>query len=90
MVDNKISVIDQDNNKYEVEVLDIFGVVGYEDKEYILYTQNEEVDDDNIKVYVSILEETMDGYKLTKIEDEKEFEAVQIAINEKSRGDLDE
>ena len=81
-MDNIITITTQDGKQTKVEVIDIFSVVGYEDKDYILYTQNIEVDKDNIKAYVSILEENNGIYTLKEIEDEKEFEDVQAALKE--------
>ncbi len=81
-MDNIITITTQDGKQTKVEVIDIFSVVGYEDKDYILYTQNIEVDKDNIKAYVSILEENNGTYTLKEIEDEKEFEDVQAALKE--------
>ena len=86
-MDNKINVIDEQGNSHEVEVLDIFGVEG-SDKEYIMYTNNKEVDPDNIEAYVSILKEENDNYLLINIEDENEWSMVQEAINE--MGDMSE
>jgi len=81
-MDNIITITTEDGKQTKVEVIDIFSVVGYEDKDYILYTQNIEVDKDNIKAYVSILEENDGVYSLKEIEDEKEFEDVQAALKE--------
>lgn len=81
-MDNIITITTVDGKQTKVEVIDIFSVVGYEDKDYILYTQNIEVDKDNIKAYVSILEENDGVYSLKEIEDEKEFEDVQAALKE--------
>ena len=81
-MDNIITITTEDGKQTKVEVIDIFSVVGYEDKDYILYTQNIEVDKDNIKAYVSILEENNGVYSLKEIEDEKEFEDVQAALKE--------
>ena len=36
MEDNKITLTTPDNKTIEVEVLDIFNVVGYEGKDYIM------------------------------------------------------
>ena len=80
-MDNKISVYDKDGNDYVVEVLDIFQVDGY-DKDYILYTQNREIDKDNIEVLVSILSEKDGVFSLLNIEDEDEWETVKKAIDE--------
>lgn len=76
-----INVVDEYGNAFEVEVLDIFEVEGY-DHEYIMYTRNEEVDEDNIETYVSILQSENDNYSLVNIEDDKEWEDVQKAIAE--------
>ena len=81
-MDNIITIKTVDGKQTKVEVIDIFSVVGYEDKDYILYTQNIEVDKDNIKAYVSILEENDGVYSLKEIEDQKEFEDVQAALKE--------
>lgn len=81
-MDNTIVVTSESGKQTEVEVIDIFQVAGYENKDYILYTQNVEVDDDNIKAYISILEEQDGNYTLKGIEDDQEFTAVQKAIEE--------
>ena len=86
-MDNKINVFDEQGNAHEVEVLDVFNGIGY-DKDYILYTNNKEVDNDNIEAFVSILKEENGNYLLLNIEDDNEWNAVQLAINE--MGDLDE
>ena len=87
-MDNKINVFDENGQMHEVEVLDIFGVTGY-DKEYILYTNNREVDQDNIEVFVSILKEEEEGFILQGIEDEQEWAAVQQAMQEMDELDED-
>lgn len=76
-----INVMDSNGDLFEVEVLDIFNVEGY-DKDYIMYTRNEAVDDNNIKTYVSILKEENDNYTLLNIEDDNEWSIVQQAIQE--------
>lgn len=81
-MDNIITVTTDNGQTTKIEVLDIFSVVGYEDKEYVLYTQNVEVDQDNIKAYISILENNNGSYNLVSIEDEQEWESVQKAIEE--------
>ena len=82
-----INVIDEDGNRFDVEVIDIFNVEGYEN-DYILYTRNVSVDQDNVETYVSILREEADGYNLLNIEDENEWNTVQKAILE--MGDFSE
>ena len=83
MEDNKITLTTSDNKQIEVEVLDIFNVVGYEGKDYIMYTLGEKVDEDNEKVYISILNEKDDNtFELLSITDEKELDMVEKAIEE--------
>lgn len=79
-MDNYINVIMEDGTKYKIEVIDIFNLDEYEEKEYIIYSLGEEVNDDQEKIYVSIIENKDDTYNLIKIEDEKEWEKVQEKI----------
>ena len=81
-MDNKIKVVTPDNQALEVEVLDIFNVVGYEGKDYVLYSLGEQIDADHEQAYISILEQGTDGYSLVEIKDAKEWDAVQKAIAE--------
>lgn len=81
-MNNYIRVTTPTGEEVEAEVLDIFTVEGYEDKEYILYTFGNEVDTNNVEVFVSILIQEGDSFSLENIEDEKEWEEVQLAIDE--------
>lgn len=81
-MDNIITVTTENNEQVKIEVLDIFSVVGYDGKDYILYTQNKEVDTDNIQAYVSILENKDGNYSLVAITDDKEWIEVQKAVQE--------
>ena len=81
-MDNKIKVVTPDNQALEVEVLDIFKVVGYEGKDYVVYSLGEQIDEDHEQAYISILEQGTDGYSLVEIKDAKEWDAVQKAIAE--------
>ena len=87
-MDYNITITNEDGTIEDVEVLDIFSVNGYDSKEYILYTKNKEIDNDNIEVFVSILKQQGDNFSLENIEDEKEWNDVQKAIDE--MGDIDE
>lgn len=83
MKENKITITTPDNKEIEVEVLDIFNVVGYEGKDYIMYTLGEKTNEENEKVYISILNDRGNNtFELLEISDEKEWEAVQQAIQE--------
>ena len=83
MEDNKITLTTPDNKTIEVEVLDIFNVVGYEGKDYIMYTLGEKIDEENEKVYISILNDKGDNnFELVGITDDKEWDIVEKAIQE--------
>lgn len=83
MEENKITITTPDNKELQVEVLDIFNVVGYEGKDYIMYTLGEKVNEENEKVYISILNDKGNNtFELLGISDEKEWDAVEKAIQE--------
>ncbi len=85
--DNKkayITVTAANGQQFQAEVIDIFKVKGYEDKDYVLYSFGETVDNDNEKVYVSILESVGDNYNLKEISDPNEWNTVQEAVSEGS------
>ena len=82
MDSNKITVITENNQQLEVEVLDIFNVEGYKGKDYILYTLEEKLDETTERAYVSILSQQNNNFSLTEIMNQKEWEAVQKAIEE--------
>ena len=86
-MDNYIKVTGDNGVDYIVEVLDIFNVSNYPDKEYILYTRNNEVDNDNVEAFVSILRQENDNYYLLNIEDEEEWKVVSKAIEEMEDSD---
>lgn len=81
MEEKIIKVTTENGQEIEAEVLDIFNVEGY-NNDYCLYTFGEEVDNDNERVYVSIIKETEDGYNFEAITDENEWNAVREALNE--------
>ncbi len=78
--DNTLTVTDENNIPVTIEVLDIFKLDQYPDKEYIFYTKNEE-EGEYLKTYVSILNEQEETASLDAIEDEAEFNLVQQYIN---------
>lgn len=81
-MENVINVLNEKGESFDIEVLDIFGVKGYEGKDYILYTMNKELDEENIECFISIIEKTGDLYKLVNIDDDNEFAAVKRAVDE--------
>ena len=82
IVNNKIKVITATNKTLEIEVLDIFNVEGYKDKDYILYSLGEEIDKEDEQAYVSIIKQKKGNYSLVEITDEKEWKIVQKTIEE--------
>ena len=81
-MENIIDIYDEEGNKFKAEVLDIFSLDKYENKNYIVYTRNVAVDEDNIEVYVSILDKKDNEYHLATITDEEEWNDVQKAMEE--------
>ncbi len=83
-MNNKIKVRNEYGQEQELEVINIFQVEGYEGKDYILYTNNRELDEDHVEAFVSILLENEKEFSLLNIEDDQEWEDVQKAIQEMS------
>lgn len=80
-MNNIIKVTNENGETFEVEVLDIFEVAGYEGKEYIVYSRGKEIDN-NVEVYVSILRDQNGEFLLDNITDDKEWEDVEKAMDE--------
>lgn len=71
-MNNVLKVFDENNELIEIEVLNFYQLEEY-DHEYILYTKNEEADEDNIITYVSILNQISDTeYSLERITNKEE------------------
>ena len=80
--ENVIQVTGENGEILDAEVIEIFEVEEYPGKEYILYSFGEQADEENEKVYTSILIENEESYVLSAIEDPKEQEAVDKAVDE--------
>ena len=82
----------EDGRNVKIEVINTFTLEQYPNKEYILYSLGEAIDDDNERVYVSILREESDSFHLDSINDDVEWADVQNAINnfEQEDGDVSE
>ena len=77
---NKIKVYNENGILEEVEVIDFFQLEEY-DHEYVLYTKNEEVDN-NIVIYVSIVNQiSNDEYQFETITDPEEERKVDEMID---------
>ena len=81
-MENEIRVVGPDGMESTVEILDIFQVEKYDGKDYVLQTQNKEIDNNNVEVFVSILKEDGENFSLLNIEDEEEWKDVQKALDE--------
>ena len=78
-MNNKIMVYNENNELEEVEVIDFFQLEEF-DHEYVLYTKNE-MDNDQVITYVSIINETAPGeYNFEKITNPEEEKKVDIEI----------
>ena len=80
-MENILNVEDENGNVIGVEVLDIFTLPEYPEKQYIMYSKGEVVDEENEKVYVSIIDDSGESAELLNIEDENEWNKVQEYIN---------
>jgi len=83
--DYMMDIYDENGNLIKIEVLDIFEVEGY-DKKYIIYSKGE-IENDNERVYVSILEYNENKSTFKPIEDDKEWEDVREALENRNIGD---
>ena len=88
-MDNFINVVTEEGQRYRAEVIDIFNVDEYPEKDYIIYSFGENIGEDEEKVYVSIVENKDGEYNLKGIEDPREWAVVQEAINNTAE-ELDE
>lgn len=79
-VDNFLDVISEDGKNIKAEVIDIFSVEEYPDKDYIIYSFGEDAGNDAEKVYVSIIKDVNDEFRLLGIDDSTEWSIVQEAI----------
>lgn len=72
-MEKKLMKIKSQNQEIEVELLDIF-TMGV--KQYILYTKNEDMPNDNKVLYVSILKLEGDTKVIEEIVDDQEYQQV--------------
>lgn len=79
ILDEFLIVKTADGKEWQIMVLDTFSVDLYPKKEYIAYTFGEEVDNDNIKSYISILNENDDYFTLEEITNSDEQNIVKEA-----------
>lgn len=77
-------IVNYNGEQKKVKILEIFEVIGYHNKKYVLYVfpEQENKDDEKVAVQVSILVQEGNHYSLLNIEDDQEFEDVSKAISE--------
>ena len=77
-MDNKVKVIDENNNELEAEIITVFD---YKEKEYVIYAINK--DEENADICVSLLEKDSNNYPIFKdINDSKETEEIDKVVKE--------
>ena len=79
-MENELIVSGENGLKYSIKVIDIFTVDEYPNKEYIAYTFEEPIDEENIKAYISILKENETDFSLYGISDKEEWNVVKSAF----------
>ena len=75
-----ITVTTESGKQMEAQVIDIIEVPEF-NKEYIFYSFGEKLEDNQMKVYVSILIEENEKIILKGIEDENEWEVVKEILD---------
>ena len=78
-VDNFLTVKTADGKEWQIMVLDTFSVDEYPHRNYIIYTLGEQENPNNIKSYISVLNETDNYFSLVSISNEDEREIVKEA-----------
>ena len=82
--ERKLTIIDEEGNEQEVEVIVAFEFKDTE-QEYVVYTQNETDDNGNITIYVSKINEVDGESKLTGIDEEEEWSRIKDVLRELSK-----
>lgn len=78
MEDNKLNVMTENGNMISIVVIDIIESVEF-NREYIIYSLDN--DEEDSKIYASILEEDETSYTLKTIESDEEWKYVDEIIN---------
>ena len=79
---NDTIIVNCDGENKEINILEIFEVNGYPDKQYILYVFPGEMNGEDVSVHVSILHHSDNSYSLENILDDQEFDDISKAISE--------
>ena len=74
-MNRKIEITNSIGQKVQADIITVFKV-NETNKDYIVYTFNEKIPDNNYKTYTSRIRETNGNYFLDSITDEEEWEKV--------------
>ena len=86
MEDKKIlTIIEEDGTKEEVELVISF-IFDADQKEYIVYTKNEEDENGNVTLYCSSLDRSGEVPKMYGIHDDDEWARVKDVLRELAKG----
>ena len=80
-MEEKIIIVDQNNNETEVELVTFLNTRD-NTKQYIVYTKNEKQPNGDVIIYISKLLEEDNVKKITEITDEEEWKSVQVLLKE--------
>ena len=81
-MENALIVKTADGRDWRIFVLDTFTVDAYPNKEYVSYTFGEFENNDDIKSYISVLNETENYFSLESMENEEEKKIVEEAYKD--------
>ncbi len=76
-----IKVVDENNDEKEVEVIHFF-TLDSNDKEYVIYTENEEDEKGNVLIYFSEVLREDDKSTLIKVEDKEVVKEITKVIKD--------
>ncbi len=81
MKDNKLKVVDENNNEVEVTIIDIFKLDSSDEK-YVLYTDNTQDENQKIFIRAAIIEENEEEVLFKSITDEKVVKKITEKLKE--------
>ena len=81
-----MSIVAEDGSVEEVEVILAFEFKDTK-KEYVIYTKNEEDENDNVTAYVSHVDRSSGEPKLMGIDDDEEWNRVKDVLRELSKAE---
>ena len=83
MKENQLTVKTIDGKDWHIYVLDVFKVDAFPEKEYIAYTFGEYENGDDVRSYISVLNDGEKFFCLEQFDDEEEENIVRTAYQNK-------